>query len=144
MASLRRIRRLGDSKGTNMVEAAIITPLLLLLTFSIVDYGAFFHAYLALENGVSQATRYYFWRTASFPIPRGEIEASSANMHMIPAGAAVERRLKAVRTGQVVSLSGYLVEVRARDGWGWRSSLTRTDTGNAACELVWVERIEIR
>jgi hypothetical protein len=93
---------------------------------------------------VSQGTRYYFWRTASFPIPRGEIEASSANMHMIPADAAVERRLKSVRPGQVVALSGYLVEVRGRDGWGWRSSLTRNDTGNAACELVWVERIAVR
>jgi len=41
-----------------MLEAAFITPLLLLLTFSIVDFGALFYVYLALENGVSQATRY--------------------------------------------------------------------------------------
>jgi hypothetical protein len=41
-----------------MLEAAIVTPLLLLLTFSIVDFGAAFWVYLALENGVSQATRY--------------------------------------------------------------------------------------
>jgi hypothetical protein len=40
------------------VEAAIITPLLLLITFSIVDFGALFYVYLALENGVSSATRY--------------------------------------------------------------------------------------
>jgi hypothetical protein len=40
------------------VEAAIITPLLLLLGFAIVDFGALFYVYLALENGVSQATRY--------------------------------------------------------------------------------------
>jgi hypothetical protein len=24
----------------------------------------------------------------------------------------------------------------------WRSSLTRTDDGNGACELVWVEQLE--
>jgi len=40
------------------VEAAIITPLLLLLTFSIVDFASLCYVYLALENGVSQATRY--------------------------------------------------------------------------------------
>ena len=28
------------------------------VTFSIVDFGALFYVYLALENGVSQATRY--------------------------------------------------------------------------------------
>jgi Flp pilus assembly protein TadG len=41
-----------------MVEAAIITPLLLLLTFSIVDFGSLLYVYLALESGVSQATRF--------------------------------------------------------------------------------------
>jgi Flp pilus assembly protein TadG len=41
-----------------MVEAAIITPLLVLLTFAIVDFSALFYVYLALENGVSQAVRY--------------------------------------------------------------------------------------
>ena len=40
------------------MEAAIITPLLLLLTLSVVDCGALFYVYLALENGVSQATRF--------------------------------------------------------------------------------------
>jgi Flp pilus assembly protein TadG len=47
-----------DCRGTNLVEAAIVTPLLLLLTFGVVDFGSLFYAYLALENGVSQATRF--------------------------------------------------------------------------------------
>lgn len=51
------LRRLADSTGTNLVEAALVTPLLL-LTFSIVDFALVFYVYLALENGVSQATRY--------------------------------------------------------------------------------------
>ena len=54
----RAVRRLRDATGSNMVEAAIITPLLLLLTFAVIDFGGLFYAYLALENGVSQATRY--------------------------------------------------------------------------------------
>ena len=53
---LRRL--LGDVAGATLIEAAIITPLLLMLTFSIVDFGALFYVYLALENGVSQAARY--------------------------------------------------------------------------------------
>ena len=58
MRRILKLRRLGDSKGANLVEAAIITPLLLVLTFSIVDFAAMFYCYLALEHGVSQATRY--------------------------------------------------------------------------------------
>lgn len=47
-----------DSRGNNLVEAAIVTPLMLFLTFSIIDFATLFYAYLALENGVSQATRF--------------------------------------------------------------------------------------
>jgi hypothetical protein len=50
-------RRLRDARGTSIVEAAVITPLLLLLTLSIVDFGLLFFVHLTLENGVSQATR---------------------------------------------------------------------------------------
>jgi Flp pilus assembly protein TadG len=54
----RFAKRLKDARGANIVEMAIVMPLLFLLTFSIVDFGSLFYAYLALENGVSQAARY--------------------------------------------------------------------------------------
>jgi Flp pilus assembly protein TadG len=57
-STARIIKRLRDSTGATLVEAALITPLLLLLTFSIVDFASLFYVYLALENGVSQATRF--------------------------------------------------------------------------------------
>ena len=52
------LARLRDTRGTNLLEAAIITPLLVLLTFAIVDFASLFYVYLALENGISQASRY--------------------------------------------------------------------------------------
>lgn len=93
---------------------------------------------------ISQSNRFYFWHVDEFPIPRRDIEVNSANMHMVPASREVERKLKSVRPGQTVTFSGYLIEARAPDGWRWRSSLTREDTGAGACELVWVERIVVR
>jgi Flp pilus assembly protein TadG len=50
--------RLVGERGNTLLEAAIITPLLLLLTFSIFEFGALFYVYLSLQNGVTQATRY--------------------------------------------------------------------------------------
>ena len=47
-----------DSRGANFIEAALITPLVLLLTFGVIDFASLFYTYLALENGVSQATRF--------------------------------------------------------------------------------------
>ena len=57
-----RLRSIGVSKGdtrrTNLMDAAIITPLLVLLTLAMVDFGALFYVDLALENGISQASRF--------------------------------------------------------------------------------------
>jgi hypothetical protein len=65
-------------------------------------------------------------------------------MHMIPADASVAYRLQRVRVGDVVSLDGMLVEADKANGWRWRSSLARDDTGNGACELVYVQSLTIR
>lgn len=92
---------------------------------------------------ISQGNRFYFWRVKEFPIPREEIERSSANMHMIPADSGVERRLDQVREGQRVRIQGWLVEARGQDGWRWRSSLSRNDTGAGACEVIYVRDITI-
>lgn len=93
---------------------------------------------------ISQSGRFYYWRYENAPpIPRREIELSSANMHLIPATASIEKRLKALRGGNIVSLKGYLVEVSGPSGFHWRSSLTREDTGNGACELIWVAELDI-
>jgi hypothetical protein len=92
---------------------------------------------------IDQGGRFYSWHVREFPIPRREIETHSANMHMVPADAAVARALKRVRVGDVVTLDGYLIEADKPGGWKWRSSLTREDTGSGACELVYVRDIVI-
>jgi hypothetical protein len=94
----------------------------------------------------SQSGRFYFWRYqgASPPIPRREIELNSANMHLIPGSDAIARRLKSVKRDDLVQFRGYLVQADATDGWRWISSLNREDTGAGACELVFVQELEVR
>ena len=93
------------------------------------------------RNDISQRNRWYYWQTDFFPIPRKEIEASSANMHIIPANEQVEDELSDILVGEIILLEGYLVSIKHDDGWKWKSSLTRNDTGNGACEVVWVEKL---
>lgn len=95
---------------------------------------------------ITQGMRFYHWQSveSGLPIPRYDIETHSANMHMVPADESVAKLLQEARRGHIVKLSGYLIEASAPDGFRWRSSLTRDDTGNGACELIWVERIELR
>lgn len=92
---------------------------------------------------ISQRNRWYHWSTDNYPIPRRQIEANSANMHMIPANDEIEDRLNQVIKGNLIELGGYLVFIEARDGWKWKSSLSRNDTGGGACEVIWVENFKI-
>lgn len=41
-----------------MLEAALITPLLLLVTFAIIEFASIFYCHMALQNGAAQATRF--------------------------------------------------------------------------------------
>jgi hypothetical protein len=92
---------------------------------------------------ISQSGRWYRWSVEAYPIPHEEIVASSANMHLIPADDAVAATLDAIRVGQIVSLTGYLVDAHhAGNGHRWNSSRSRTDSGDGACELIWVETLQ--
>ena len=93
---------------------------------------------------ISQSGRFYRWQVKSFPIPRREIESNSANMHLIPANEIVASDIKKIRKGDIIELSGSLVNVTsASDSWRWQSSQTRYDTGKGACELIWVDSLEV-
>ena len=92
---------------------------------------------------ISQSARFYSWRVKEFPIPKKEISSHSANMHLIPANREIEERIRDAGEGDVVSFRGYLVRIDEENGWSWRSSLRRDDTGAGACEIVLVEAFNI-
>jgi hypothetical protein len=76
------------------------------------------------------------------------IESHVANHHLVPASDEVARELKRIRTGDLVTLRGRLVDVEIQDPAGRtafrsRTSLTRDDVGSGACEQMWVEAVEV-
>jgi hypothetical protein len=109
----------------------------------VLGWGEMADPQVVKQINIRQSGRWYFWQVESFPIPRRNIETQSANMHLIPANDEVAITLKQIRPGQLVTLQGYLVNVNADDGWRWRSSLTREDTGANACELIYVKHLKI-
>ncbi len=130
--------RVLSAKSYSIGREADLSPIDLAL-----GWGAMSDETILSKIDISQSNRFYYWHVDEFPIPHREIELNSANMHMIPADGRIERMLKSVRPGEVVRFSGYLVQVNASDGWHWKSSLTREDTGNGACEVVYVKELVV-
>jgi hypothetical protein len=88
---------------------------------------------------ISQSNRFYYWRaSAATTIGRDVIIAHSANTHVIPQNSLIARQLARLRPGEVVTLSGELVDGVRNDGRWIHTSLVRTDTGAGACEVMLV------
>jgi len=75
------------------------------------------------------------------PLPMETLMGSSSNMHMLPADAEVGEILDALRIGELIEMSGFLVGVQENGRWTWVSSLLRNDAGDGACEIFWVEHV---
>ncbi len=138
MAEFQLEARVLGRKDYRRDGAARLSPIDLAL-----GWGAMARPEIIDQFDIRQRGRFYFWRTDVFPIPRQEIIASSANMHMIPANPEAFHALRQVRSGDSVRLRGYLVNVDREDGWRWRTSMTRTDSGDGACEIVLVTLAQV-
>lgn len=109
----------------------------------VLGWGVMSNTDVLKKISFSQSGRAYTWGTSTLPVSRQEIETHSANMHMIPPDREIERQLKSLRPGNMIHLKGLLVEVLTKEGWRWKSSLSRGDTGGGACELILVESLYI-
>jgi len=91
---------------------------------------------------ITQGSRWYrYWWQGNPPIAQQEIAVHSANMHLIPANPDIKSQLLRTRVGDRIELHGYLVRVDHPSGWRWKSSLSRTDEGGGACEVIYVEEV---
>jgi hypothetical protein len=91
---------------------------------------------------ISQSNRFYYWRApANSPISRDSIITHSANTHVIPRNSVVRTLLARLRPGQVVTLSGELVDGMRDDGMWIKTSLVRNDTGAGSCEVLLVSDV---
>ena len=94
---------------------------------------------------ITQGARFYTWEPRGpLPVGRDVVISHSANTHLIPADRDVRARLARLRVGQVVHLSGTLVDAKRDDGAYFSTSLTREDSGAGACEVLLVEQAEVR
>jgi hypothetical protein len=87
------------------------------------------------------------WGTSSQEAWAAFDQTEVANNHMVTDDPALAKALRNIRIGDQIRVRGYLVNYTIyRDGrpGGMRvSSEVRTDTGNGACEVLYVESLEL-
>lgn len=87
------------------------------------------------------------WSTRSQKAWQAFDQTEVANNHMVTDDPAVAKALRAVRIGDQIRVQGYLVDyttyVNGREMGKRISSEVRTDTGNGACEVLYIESLEL-
>jgi hypothetical protein len=106
-------------------------------------WGLMSDATVLAQMRMGHSGRFYRYSVEhDFPWPLDEINLHLANVHAIPANELVYRLLKRMEQGDRIRLRGRLVNVHFGLSGAWRSSLDRSDTGDGACEILWVEYAE--
>jgi len=61
-----------------------------------------------------------------------------SNNHLICTNSLLRKKIKKLHRGELISIKGFLANYSGRS-----SSLTRTDRGDGACEVIWVDKLTI-
>ena len=75
---------LGDRKGQNLVEFALLVPILLLIVFGIAEFGRAWMTRNILTGAAREAVR-----LAAVPAPAGGVSAASARANVILTSAGI-------------------------------------------------------
>jgi hypothetical protein len=89
-----------------------------------------------------QTGRYYFYNwSEGTPVSPDYIARHSANVHLIHSSDRVLQQIRSIDKKDHVRLQGFLVNVNFKNG-SWNTSLTRNDTGNGSCEIMYVTQVD--
>lgn len=97
---------------------------------------------------VSQFGRWFYFKIKrGAPFTENYFYEHAANNHIIPANNNTKAIVLKIKKGNIIKIHGYLVKisgfVKKKGEFNWQSSLSRKDTGNHSCELIYVDSIQI-
>jgi len=84
-----------------------------------------------------------FFRTRDEAAWRSFRLAQVSNNHLLTDDAWLEDKIGSVEVGDQIRLRGYLARYSNTDGFDRGTSTTRDDTGNGACETIWVTAFDV-
>lgn len=102
-----------------------------------------------LESGVYRAMRYTSGTfTCHYGTPDDDVwrrfrNDGISNNHLLAHDPAIVKRLRGVRVGDQIVIRGALAEYSHGGGFSRGTSTRRDDTGNGACETIWVTDAQV-
>lgn len=104
-----------------------------------------------VRNGVYQEINFSSGQfTCNFSTNSNEVfaafdQSAISNNHLLTDQPSIAKRIRSVRVGDQIHFRGHLVEYSHNQGFPFKrgTSIVRTDTGNGACETVFIDSFDI-
>ncbi|MHB0858204.1 MAG: TadE/TadG family type IV pilus assembly protein [Anaerolineae bacterium] len=102
-------KRFRDETGANLVEFALVLPILLFLLVGVVDFGRGFYSYIAVTNAAREGARRaaVYPRAAAEPYVRQAAidEAAAGGITLNPANITIQRLSAEPPPGEPISVT---------------------------------------
>ncbi len=134
------IASLLSFKGNNIYD--YLSPLDLTLTWGELALKEN-SGHITMDQYYMNSQRIVWWKCDNELLKKYDkqfINSHLSNNHLISLNNGIRSELAKVKIGQIVRIKGFLVGLEANDGSHWGpSSISRTDEGNGACEIILIE-----
>ncbi|WP_340105009.1 hypothetical protein [Rhodohalobacter sp. 8-1] len=87
--------------------------------------------------------RSYHVQMTKPPYQRGNIHEHLMMAHTIPASENIQEKLLSIRRGQLVTFSGYIVDIEDRVGTEWISPVRDQHPANRSSQWIWIEGLSL-
>jgi len=91
---------------------------------------------------VAQTERQVVFESYNPELPNKLVATMVVNLHVIGADGEVDKKLRDLRRGNIVQVEGWLVEVRAQEGWRWKGE-ARAAAPAMPGNVLWVQNVEV-
>lgn len=86
-----------------------------------------------------------YFQTSDMSVAKPQYFRALSNNHLLTDDPSIARALRRVRIGDQIRISGQLAEYSHNHGFAFHrgTSITRDDTGNGACETIFVRELSV-
>ncbi|MBN2852977.1 MAG: hypothetical protein JXQ23_09620 [Clostridia bacterium] len=130
-----------SKKNYQIDTASMVSPMDLVLAWGNLNSES-------VKNDItfSQSGRWYYYHVKNnADVTLNDVMMQSSNTHIIPENDSILKQLRKIKEKDLIELKGYLVSVQLFEGeTPWTSSLTRNDSGDKSCEIMYVTEVNIK
>lgn len=78
------------------------------------------------------------------PLPINQLYQQTALWHLVPSNQEIEKEIKHMREGNILSIAGFIVNIESEIEFGWRSDTINKGGNQHPNTIVWVTEIKVK